>query len=147
MPRRSWEPGKATVVERKAMLLGSGDNHTRFKFVLDVEVPNKPAFRTTLKSPSWMPDKFFTPWPGQVVPVLADAERQKAKWDRSPEANAAAFKDYLSRPRAIGSWTPPGQAADPPSSATQLERLAKLKEQRALTDAEYERARKGVEQG
>jgi hypothetical protein len=104
---RSWEPGKATVVEKKAMLLGSGDNHTRFKFVLEVEVPDKAPFRTTLKSPSWMPDKFFAPFPGQIVPVLADADRQKAKWDRSPEANAAAFKDYLSRPRAITSWKPP----------------------------------------
>jgi hypothetical protein len=104
---RDWEPAKATIVEKHAMLLGSGDNHTRFKFVVDVEIPGKPPFRTKMKSPSWMPDKFFAPFPGQVVPVLADAKREKAKWDRSPEANAAALQDYMSRPRAVESWQPP----------------------------------------
>jgi hypothetical protein len=68
MPGRSWEPGKATIVERHAMLLGSGDNHTRFKFVLDVEVPGRPPFRATLKSPYWLPDKFMAPFPGQPAP-------------------------------------------------------------------------------
>jgi hypothetical protein len=137
---RNWESAKGTIVERKASVLGSGDGHTRFKFVVDVEIPGKPGFRTKMKSPSWMPDKFFAPSPGQVVPLLADAEHEKAKWDRSPEATTATFQDYLSRPRAIDSWRPPGG-----DQTAQLERLAKLKEQGALTDSEYERARADIE--
>lgn len=139
---RSWEPAKATIVERHKLLFSSGPDSfqkTRFKFVLDVEVPGKPPFRTILKSPSWLPDKFVTPAAGQVVPVKADAERQKAKWDRSRDANLAVLQDNIARRQAAPERTRP---ADP---AAQLERLAKLKEQGALTDAEYDRAREDVE--
>lgn len=100
MRGRSWEPGEATIVERDRLHVSvrlfshSADNLddiTRFKFVLDVEVPGKTPFRTTLKSPTWRPEKFMAPAPGQVVPVMADVKRQKAKWDRGPEPNAAVL--------------------------------------------------------
>jgi hypothetical protein len=100
MRSRSWEPAKATIVERHKLLFSSqtdGFQKSRFKFVLEVEVPGKPPFRTTLKSPSWLPDKFINPAPGQIVPVKADAERQKAKWDRSPEANLAVLQDRIAQ--------------------------------------------------
>ena len=139
---RSWEPAKATIVEKRKLLTTSETNgfqKARFKFVLDVEVPGKPSFRTTLKSPSLMPDKFVNPALGQIVPVKADAERQKAKWDRSPEANLAVLQDNIAKRQAAAEQAP---LAD---RAARLERLAKLKDQGALTDAEHERARKDVE--
>lgn len=49
---RDWEPGKATIVERKKMILGTdhGSGSTpRYKFVVDVEVAGKPPFRTLMK--------------------------------------------------------------------------------------------------
>jgi hypothetical protein len=122
MRGRSWEPGEAIIVEKHIMHVsgrlltvsaGNLDDLTRFKFVLDVEVPGKTPFRTTLKSPSWRPEKFMAPSPGQVVWVKADVERQKAKWDRSPEANAAGLQDNLARRQAA---TPePSPPTGPPS--------------------------------
>ena len=100
MLSRSWEPAKARIVERHKLLFSSETNgfqKSRFKFVLEVEVPGKPPFRTTLKSPSFLPDKFINPAPGQIVPVKADAERQKAKWDRSREANLAVLQDIIAQ--------------------------------------------------
>ena len=147
---RDWEAGKATIVERKKMILGTdhgSGNPPRYKFIVVVEVAGKPPFRTTMKSPlittdqsSLWGNKFIPPHPGQVVPVKADAERKKAKWDRSKEANAAVLGDLLAR-RQAGTGEP-----QPADRAAQLDRLAKLKEQGALTDAEYEQARKGIEQ-
>jgi hypothetical protein len=148
---RNWVPAKGTIVERKKLILGTdhgSGNTPRYKFVVDVEVPGKPPFRTTLKSPVMTTDqsslwgnKFIPPRPGQVVPVQADPESGKAKWDRSKmkEANAAVLQDLLAL-RQDATATP--QHAD---RAAQLERLTKLKEQGALTDAEYERAREDVE--
>jgi hypothetical protein len=146
---RDWEPAKATIGERKKLILGTdhgSGNPPRYKFVVDVEVPGKPPFRTTMKSPLMTTDqsslrgnKFIPPHPGQVIPVKADPESGKAKWDRSKEANAAVLQDMLARRQAA---TSNPQSAD---RAAQLERLAKLKEQGALTDAEYERAREDVE--
>src|SRR2546423_10207503 len=107
---RSWEPGKATIVEKKKMILGTdhgSGNPPRYKFVVDVEVPGKPPFRTTMKSPlvttdqsSLRGNKFIPPAPGQVVPVKVDAARQKAKWDRSKEANAATLQGLLAQHQA-----------------------------------------------
>jgi hypothetical protein len=151
MFNRSWESGTATIVERKKMILGTdhgSGNPPRYKFVVDVEVPGKPPFRTTMKSPLMTTDqsslwgnKFIPPHPGQVVPVKADPEGKKAKWDRGKmkEANAAVVQDLLAL-RQAASAKP--QTAD---RTAQLERLAKLKEQGALTDAEYERAREDIE--
>ena len=150
---RSWEPGNATIVERKKLILGTdhgSGNPPRYKFVVDVEVPGKPPFRTTMKSPMMTTDqsslwgnKFIPPHPGQVVPVKADVEGKKAKWDRSKmkEANAAVIQDLMAvRQAALAQPQPIDRAA-------QLERLAKLKEQGALTDAEYEQARQNLESG
>jgi putative oligomerization/nucleic acid binding protein len=146
---RNWEPAKATIIEKKKMILGTdhgSGNPPRYKFVVDVEVPGKPPFRTTMKSPlvttdqsSLWGNKFIPPAPGQVVSVRADSERRKAKWDRSKEANAAALQGLIAQRQAV---TARPQPAD---RAAQLERLAKLRDQGALTDAEYERARGDVE--
>ena len=57
------------------------------------------------------------------------------------EANAAVLQDLLALRQAA---TAKPQPAD---RAAQLERLAKLKEQGALTDAEYEQARQNLENG
>ena len=150
---RDWEPGKGTIVERKKMILGTdhgSGNPPRYKFVVDVEVPGKPVFRTTMKSPLMTTDqsslwgnKSIPPHPGQVVPVQADPEGKKANWDRSKmkQANAAVIQDLLALRQAA---TAKPQPADP---AAQLERLANLKEQGALTDAEYEQARQNLEGG
>jgi hypothetical protein len=148
---RNWVPAKGTIVERKKLILGTdhgSGNTPRYKFVVDVEVPDKPPFRTTMKSPvittdqsSLWGNKFIPPHPGQVVPVQADPESRKAKWDRSKmkEANAAVLQDLLAL-RQAATATP-----QPADRAAQLERLTKLKEQGALTDAEYEQAREDVE--
>ena len=150
---RSWEPGTATIVERKKMILGTdhgSGNPPRYKFVVDVEVPGKPPFRTTMKSPLMTTDqsslwgnKFVPPRPGQTVPVKADPDGKKAKWDRSKmkEANAAVIQDLLALRQAAA------RQPQPPDRDAQLERLAKLKEQGALTDAEYELARQNLESG
>jgi hypothetical protein len=76
----------ATIVEVKQTLGGRQETPT-FKFVIDVEVPGKASFRTKMRSP-FFATHFFPPRRGQVVPVLADAGRQKAKWDMSPEAKS-----------------------------------------------------------
>jgi hypothetical protein len=146
---RSWVRGEATIVEKKKMILGTdhgSGNPPRYKFV----VPGKPPFRTTMKSPLMTTDqsslwgnKFIPPQPGQVVPVKADPEGKKAKWDRSKmkEANAAVLQDLLALRQAASA------KPQPADRAAQLERLAKLKEQGALTDAEYEQARQNLDNG
>jgi hypothetical protein len=147
---RNWEPAKGTIVERKKMIIGTdfgSGNPARYKFVVDVEVPGKAPFRTTMKGPSsdgsssLTGTTFISPHPGQVVPVKADAERQKAKWDRRKmkEASAAVFQDLLALRQAASA------KPQPADRAAQLERLSKLKQQGDLTDAEYEQARKNIE--
>ena len=67
---RNWEPAKATIIE-----------------AVDVEIPGKPSFRTKMRSP-FFASHFFPPKRGQVVPVPADAERKKAKFDLQPKTTA-----------------------------------------------------------
>jgi hypothetical protein len=76
---RNWEPARATIVEAK-QTMGGMQETPRFKFVVDVEIPGKASFRTKMKSPLFA-THFFPPKRGQVVPVLADAEGKKAKFD------------------------------------------------------------------
>ena len=48
------EAAAATIIEKKKMILGTdhgSGNPPRYKFVVDVEVPGKPPFRTTMKGP------------------------------------------------------------------------------------------------
>ena len=83
---RNWEPAKATIIEARQTLGGMQETPS-FKFGVDVEIPGKPSFRTKMRSP-FFASHFFPPKRGQVVPVPADAERKKAKFDLQPKTTA-----------------------------------------------------------
>ena len=111
-----------------------------------MEVPGKPPFRTEMRSPLTLPDKFLAPRPGQVVPVKVNVKRQKAKFDRGDPhiaRNASNIAPMLQR------YADERQAAtresQPAVRDAQLQELAALKEGGNITDAEYEQAREFIE--
>jgi hypothetical protein len=144
---RRWEPAKGRIVERKATKLGGGANHNQFKFVVDVEIEGQPAFRAEMKSPTWMPDSFVAPSAGEVVSVLADAQRKSAKWDRSPVAGVAGAGGLPLRREIVLEDGSRIVLEGGSETERDLQRLAKLKEQGAITDALYERIRNDIEKG
>jgi hypothetical protein len=144
---RRWEPAKGKIVERKAMKLGGGPNHNQFEFVVDIEIEGRSAFRAKMKSPTRMPDRFVAPSAGEVVSVLADAERKRAKWDRSPVAGVAGAGGLPLRREIVLEDGSRIVLEGGSGTERDLQSLAKLKEQGAITDALYERVRKDIEKG
>ena len=138
----SWESGTATIVERHVVREGEFGHTSQYKFVADVEVPGKQPFRTGMRSPRTLPDKFLAPQVGQVVPVKVNVKRQKAKFDRG-EPNARNLAPVLQKYANERQAAPPASQAD--VRAVQLKEIASLKEQGRLTEAEYERAREFIE--
>ena len=76
------DDGTATIVEKRLTQAEYRDEGNRYEYVVDVEVPGQPAFRTTMRDPTAVKD-YFPPRPGQRVRVMVDVKRQKAKFDRS----------------------------------------------------------------
>lgn len=143
----SWEPGTATIIERRKVREGEFGHTSQYRFVADVQVPGKPPFRATMRSPLMLPDRFLAPSAGQVVNVTANVKRQKAKFDRSgPGATpkgrdlAPLLQRYVNDRQAASTASRPGVRDE------QLREIAELHERRQLTDAEYEQARQFIEQ-
>ncbi len=100
---RDWEPATATIVAKRYKK--SGDSSGTYEYVADVSPASGVTFRSTLKQPPFMSHvvRFNE---GDVVPVLADVSRQKAKFDRSdPRVNGEqapsakdAFDEALAQP-------------------------------------------------
>ena len=100
---RDWEPATAKIVAKRYKK--SGDSSGTYEYVADVSPASGSVFRTTLGQPPFMSHvvRFSE---GDVVPVLADAGRQKAKFDRSdPTVNGKgtpsakdAFDQALAEP-------------------------------------------------
>jgi hypothetical protein len=120
---KSWEDGTVTIVEKHVTQAEAGDAGNRHKYVVDVEVPGKPPFRTTMRDPTAVRN-YFPPRPGQTVRAMVDVKRQKAKFDKSD----------------------PG--LDPKNGATvRLRELAALKDQGRIPEAQYEHFRQGIREG
>jgi hypothetical protein len=117
------DDGTATIVEKRLAQAEYRDEGNRYEYVVDVEVPGKPAFRTTMRDPTAVRG-YFPPRPGQRVRVMVDVKRQKAKFDRGD----------------------PG--LDPRNAlAAHLRELGALKEQGRIPEAAYELQRKAIIDG
>jgi hypothetical protein len=158
----------ATVVEiaEKGMAVTSGaegivaNTEVMLKTHLRVQPEGEPEFEVTQR---FRYPQLAVPSAGSVVPVIYDPEdHEKVMIDRSPEAQqSAAFTAAGIDPSQIGQlmqqaeqlraqagqvqggmpgMTPQAPAPAPaqPDPVTQLEKLAKLKESGALTEAEFE---------
>ncbi len=98
--------GTATIVEKHLTQAESRDEGNRYEYVVEVEVPGKPAFRTTMSDPAAV-EGYFPPRPGQSVRVMVDVKRQTAKFDRSdpgldPRNALAAHLNELAALQAQG---------------------------------------------
>jgi hypothetical protein len=121
---RSWEKGTATIIEKHVARAEQADSGTKYKYVVDIEVPGSPRFRTTMKDPASVTSRYLAPAPGQVVSVKVDTKREKAKFDTSdPGLSTAA------------------------GTKARLEQLAALKEQGRIPAEVYERYRDAVADG
>jgi hypothetical protein len=117
------DDGMATVVEKRLTQAEYRDEGNRYEYVVDVEIPGKPSFRTTMRDPAAVRG-YFPPGPGQRVRVMVDVKRQKAKFDRSD----------------------PG--LDPRNGlAAHLKELGALKEQGRIPEAAYELQRQAIIDG
>jgi hypothetical protein len=80
----TWADGTATILEKRVARAAGNDYGTKYKYVVDVEVPGTPPFRTTMGDPFFLnPQTFFAPRPGQQVRVKVDAKRHKVRFDKS----------------------------------------------------------------
>ncbi|HWK15986.1 MAG TPA: hypothetical protein VNR66_00885 [Solirubrobacteraceae bacterium] len=77
---RDWEPATAKIVAKKYH--ESDDVSGTWEYVADITPRSGSPFRTTLKQPPFM-SHVVRLNEGDTVPVLADVEHQKAKFDRS----------------------------------------------------------------
>ena len=100
---RDWKPATATIVAKR--FKESTETSGTWEYVADVSPTSGPPFRTTLKQPPLM-SHVVRLHEGEIVPVLADVGRQKAKFDRSdptisgknrPSSNDA-FNEALAQP-------------------------------------------------
>jgi hypothetical protein len=113
---RGWEPATAKIVAKKFQR--SDDAAGTWEYVADVSPSSGSPFRAKLKQPPFM-SHVVTFNEGDVVPVLVDVGRQKAKFDRSdPKVSGKdkprakdVFNEAMAQP--AGS-PPPDDAADRP---------------------------------
>jgi hypothetical protein len=77
---RNWEPATARIVAKK--FKEGGERSGVWEYVADVTPQSGSVFRTKLKQPPLMSHVVWLQ-EGEVVPVLADPNRQRAKFDRS----------------------------------------------------------------
>jgi len=89
-----WVDGQAKIVDRRVTKTSTSENgmtlHS-YEYVVDVSVPGKPPFRTTLEDPFLQMDWFY-PDVGDVIRVHADVDDQKAKWDRDDPQLSAKWR-------------------------------------------------------
>jgi hypothetical protein len=115
---RDWEPATAKIVAKK--FKEGGERSGVWEFVADITPKSGSAFRAKLKQPPFM-NHVVTFQVGEVVEVLADTKRQKAKFDRSDprvrgkgrraeggEYSKEAFDQALAAPPGS---PPPGDSA------------------------------------
>lgn len=111
---RDWEPAAAKIIAKKYKQ--SDDVSGAYEYVADVSPSAGSTFRATLKQPPLM-SHVVRLNEGDIVPVLADVGRQKAKFDRSdprisgkgkPSAKDA-FNEALAEPPGS---PPPVDSAD-----------------------------------
>jgi hypothetical protein len=77
---RDWEPATAKIVAKK--FKEGGERSGVWEYVADVTLASGSVFRTKLTQPPFMSHVVWL-HEGEVVPVLVDVKRQKAKFDRS----------------------------------------------------------------
>jgi hypothetical protein len=75
-----WETASAKIVAKK--FKESGERSGVWEYVADVTLASGQVFRTTLKQPPFM-SHVVRLAEGAVLGVLADARRQRAKFDRA----------------------------------------------------------------
>ena len=117
---RNWEPATAKIVAKK--FKESTETAGTYEYVADVTPSSGAPFRTELKQPPLM-SHVVRLQEGEVVPVLVDVRRQKAKFDRSdPKINGKGakkakddFEEVLAEPAGspiAGDSPPPSEPED-----------------------------------
>lgn len=143
---RSWESGTATIVESHKMREGEFGHTSQYRFLAEVQVPGKPSFRARMRSPLMLPDRFLAPRPGQVVAVKVNVKRQKAKFDRSGPGAASNGRNLAPMLQRYADRQAATTASQPAVRDEQLREIAELHQRGDLTDAEYEQARRFIEE-
>jgi hypothetical protein len=118
---RGWEPATAKIVAKK--FKEGGERSGVWEYVADVTPASGSAFRTSLKQPP-LQNHVVRLQEGEVVPVLADAKRQRAKFDTSDPRisgkgrraeGGSSSKESFDQALAQPPGSPPAGEPEPPA--------------------------------
>ena len=92
--KKNWQPAQATILDTRITNKTGDPTPSIDEFAADVVPQTGESFRTIMKPPTIATD-FWAPKKGDVVNVLADVEKQKAKFDKNEPATSFKAQEKL----------------------------------------------------